>query len=414
MKIENLAAGKIIPYERNAKKHDDRQVENVKESIRQFGFAQPLVVDKDNVLIIGHCRLTAAKRLGLKRVPVVRMDDLTPEEVDRLRLLDNKLNESPWDFELLAEDIPKLDWSGFDIDWEIPGQEEEGEIQEVEAPAPPKNPKTKLGEIWKLGRHRLIIGDSTDPEVVKKLMDGKQADMLLTDPPYNVDYTGKTKDALKISNDKMQDTRFREFLKDAFISAGESLKPGGAFYVWHADLEGYNFRGAARDAGWTIRQCLVWVKNHFVMGRQDYQWQHEPCLYGWKDGGAHYFINSRTEVTVQEEPQPDIEKMTKEELREYIKALREEKTQTTIIREKRPAASALHPTMKPVALMARLIRNSTKPGESVLDTFAGSGSTLIAADQLNRTAYLCEVDPHYADVIIERWEKLTGDKAVKA
>ena len=150
------------------------------------------------------------------------------------------------------------------------------------------------------------------------------------------------------------------------------------------------------------------------MGRQDYQWQHEPCLYGWKDGGAHYFINSRTEVTVQEEPQPDIEKMTKEELREYIKALREEKTQTTIIREKRPAASALHPTMKPVALMARLIRNSTKPGESVLDTFAGSGSTLIAADQLNRTAYLCEVDPHYADVIIERWEKLTGDKAVKA
>lgn len=414
MKIENIAPGKIIPYERNAKKHDDRQVENVKESIRQFGFAQPLVVDKNNILIIGHCRLTAAKRLGLKRVPVVRMDDLTQEEVDRLRLLDNKLNESPWDFELLAEDIPKLDWSGFNIDWEIPGQEEAGEILEVEAPPPPKNPKTKEGEIWKLGRHRLIIGDSTDPEVVRKLMDGKQADMLLTDPPYNVDYTGKTKDALKITNDKMQDSRFREFLKDAFTAAGESLKPGGAFYIWHADSEGYNFRGAARDAGWTIRQCLVWVKNHFVMGRQDYQWQHEPCLYGWKDGGPHYFINSRTEVTVQEEDQPDIEKMTKEELRDYIKALQEEKTPTTAIREKRPAASALHPTMKPVALMARLIRNSTKPGETVLDTFAGSGSTLIAADQLNRSAYLCELDPHYADVIIERWEKLTGDKAVKA
>lgn len=245
-------------------------------------------------------------------------------------------------------------------------------------------------------------------------MDGHQADLVLTDPPYNVDYTGKTKDALKIENDSMTDSRFRQFLTDAFKACDAGLKPGGAFYIWHADSEGYNFRGACRDAGWTVRQCLVWVKNHFVMGRQDYQWQHEPCLYGWKDGAAHYFVEDRTQTTVMEEDnRPDIDNMKKEEMRELIKELLEEKTPTTVIREKRPAASALHPTMKPVALMARLIRNSTKPGELVLDTFAGSGSTLIAADQLNRTAYVCELDPTYADVIIQRWEKLTGEKAVK-
>lgn len=413
MKIENIAPGKIIPYERNAKKHDERQVENVKESIRQFGFAQPLVVDKDNVLIIGHCRLTAAKRLGLKRVPVVRMDDLTPEEVDRLRLLDNKLNESPWDFELLAEDIPKLDWSGFNIDWEIPGQEEEGEIQEVEAPAPPKNPKTKVGEIWKLGRHRLIVGDSTDPEVVKKLMDGRQADMLLTDPPYNVEYRGRTKPRKEIKNDNMGQDAFREFLIKAFKACAEGIRPGAAFYIWYSDSESVNFRIAAMDAGLTLRQCLIWVKSRMVMGRQDYQWQHEPCLYGWKDGAAHYFTNDRTITTVFDDVPHDFSKMSKEELQALLEKIYEE-TPTTIIREKKLAASPLHPTQKPVALMARLIRNSTKPGEAVLDTFAGSGSTLIAAEQLNRTAYLCELDPHYADVIIERWEKLTGEKAVKA
>lgn len=228
MKIQNISPGKIIPYERNAKKHDERQVANVAESIKQFGFAQPLVVDKDNVLIIGHCRLTAAKRLHLKTVPVVKMDELTPEQVDKLRLLDNKLNESPWDFEVLMEDIPTMDWAGFDVDWELPAFEfAEEEIEEIEAPEPPKNPKSKLGDLYVLGEHRLICGDSTDPEVVKKLMNGAEADLLLTDPPYNVDYEGGTKEKLKIMNDKMDNNSFREFLKAAFSACDTVLKSGG-------------------------------------------------------------------------------------------------------------------------------------------------------------------------------------------
>ena len=207
------------------------------------------------------------------------------------------------------------------------------------------------------------------------------ADLLLTDPPYNVDYEGGTKDKLKIMNDKMDNDSFRQFLRAAFKACDEVLKPGGAFYIWHADSEGYNFRGAANDVGWTIRQCLIWAKNSLVLGRQDYQWQHEPCLYGWKDGASHYFINDRK--------------------------------QTTVIEENKPNVNALHPTMKPIGLMARLIKNSTKKNDIVLDTFGGSGSTLIAAEQLGRKAYLCELDPRYVDVIVERWENFTGKKAKK-
>lgn len=391
MKIQNISPGKIIPYERNAKKHDEKQVANVAESIKQFGFAQPLVVDKDNILIIGHCRLTAAKRLHLKTVPVVRMDELSPEEVEKLRLLDNKLNESPWDLDILSEDIPALDWEGFDIDWGLPEFEIDlGDIEEVEAPEPPEKPKSKLGDIYELGNHKLICGDSTDLEVIKRLMDGEEADLLLTDPPYNVNYEGKTKDKLKILNDTMEDNSFREFLRTAFSHCDQVLKLGGCFYIWHADSEGYNFRGAVMDVGWTIRQCLIWVKNTMVLGRQDYQWRHEPCLYGWKHepclygwkaGAAHYFTDDRT--------------------------------QTTVIEEKKPNASKEHPTMKPVELMARLIKNSTQKGEIVLDVFGGSGSTLMAAEQLERRAYLAELDPRYVDVIIKRWETFTGKKAKK-
>lgn len=414
MKIKDMAVDKIVPFERNAKKHDETQVNNVAESIKQFGFAQPLVVDKDNVLIIGHCRLLAAQKLGINTVPVLKMEELTPEQVDKLRLLDNKLNESEWDYELLKEDIPALDFSGFDIDWGITELEdieiEDDDIPEVEE----TEPICKEGDVWKLGGHRLICGDSTDREVIAKLMNGELADLYLTDPPYNVDYTGKTKDALKIANDKMTDDNFYLFLRDAFAVANEVLKEGGAFYIWHADSEGFNFRRACKDIGWGIKECLIWNKNTMVLGRQDYQWKHEPCLYGWKDGAAHYFVDDRKQTTVfsdKEEINP--KKMKKEELIKFVEEILSDKISTTVINEDKPSASEMHPTMKPIKLIARQIRNSTRKGELIFDGFGGSGSTLIAAEQLGRRCYMCELDERYCDVIIQRWEALTGQKATK-
>ncbi len=271
----------------------------------------------------------------------------------------------------------------------------------------------KPGDIWQLGDHKLMCGDSTDPAVLEKLMDGSKADMLMTDPPYNVDYTGKTKDALKIDNDAMEDSQFRQFLKDAFRAADGAMKPGAVFYIWHADYEGYNFRGACNDTEWKIRQCLIWVKSVFVMGRQDYQWKHEPCLYGWKPGAGHYFTDSRRESTVVEEDRPDIKHMKKEDMEKLLEEIYSDNVSTTVIHEDKPQVSALHPTMKPIKLLAPLIKNSSRPKDIVLDTFGGSGSTMIACEQLNRSCYMLELDPHYCDVIITRWETYTGKTAVK-
>ena len=384
MKITEISVDKIVPFERNAKKHDETQIKNVAESIKQFGFAQPLVVDKDNVLIIGHCRLLAAKELGLDKVPVLKMADLTQEQVDKLRLLDNKLNESEWDMELLAEDIPQLDFSDFDLDWGFPEETNEVEIIEDEVPEidTKKETRCKKGDVWKLGEHRLICGDSTSIDTIEKLVGGARIDLLLTDPPYNVDYVGKTKEALKIQNDNMNNDSFREFLRDAFSCADSVMRNGAVFYIWHADSEGYNFRGACDDIGWQVRECLIWNKNSMVLGRQDYQWKHEPCLYGWKDGASHLWASDRKQVTV--------------------------------LNFDRPSKSELHPTMKPIALFAYQINNNTHEGDAVLDLFGGSGTTLIACEQTKRKCYICELDEKYCDVIIQRWENLTNGKAVLA
>lgn len=238
--------------------------------------------------------------------------------------------------------------------------------------------------------------------------------MLLTDPPYNVNYTGGTKDALTIKNDNMSDSVFRQFLLDAFSAAAQNMRAGAAFYIWHADTEGINFRRAADEAGLHYRQCLVWMKNSMVLGRQDYQWRHEPCLYGWKDGAAHYFFDSRTETTVIEDAKPDPKKMTKAELVEFAQSVLTEKQASTVLEFDKPSRSEEHPTMKPVKLFAYLIRNSSRPGDLVLDPFAGSGTTVIACEQLKRRAAVMELDPHYASVIVERWERLTGKTAVRA
>ena len=261
MQIVMKSLGEIHPYENNAKKHDARQIKNVAESIKQYGFVQPVVVDKNNIIVIGHCRALAAKKLGIKEVPCVCVDDLTPEQVNALRLVDNKSNESDWDFDLLKDELPELDLSAFDFDWGLPEEATE-EVVEDDAPEVDEEsePITKKGDIWQLGRHRLMCGDSTKSDDVSALMGGRLADMLLTDPPYGVDYTGKTKDALKIENDAKSDDEFIAFLQSACSSADSVMKPGAVFYIWHADSKAYVFRMACQMAGWEVRQVLIWVK----------------------------------------------------------------------------------------------------------------------------------------------------------
>lgn len=236
-------------------------------------------------------------------------------------------------------------------------------------------------------------------------------DLIVTDPPYNVDYEGKTKDKLKIKNDSMNGTEFYSFLLEFYKNSYNVMKPGAAFYIWHATRETVNFTKALEEAGLDYKQTLIWNKNTFVMGRQDYQWKHEPCLYGWKEGAAHYFIDDRTQSTVIEDQQPNFKTMKKAELIELLEGIYADKTSTTIINEDKPARSELHPTMKPIKLLARLIKNSSKPKDKVLDPFGGSGSTLIACEQLNRKCYMMELDPKYCDVIVKRWEEYTGQKA---
>lgn len=411
MQIVYKRPHELTPYERNTKKHDQKQIDNVAESIKRFGFVQPIVIDKNDVVVIGHCRLLASKQLGLAQVPCLYVDSLTDEQVKALRIADNKTNESEWDMEMLRLELPEIDFFGFDFDFGL--TEQEPELIEDEPPEPEeeKEPITKPGDIWELGRHRLLCGDSTDPEQVSRLMDGATADLVLTDPPYNVAYEGKTKDKLTIKNDAKEDSDFYDFLCRAFKSMDAHLKPGGVFYIWHADSEGLNFRKACKNTGWTVRQCLIWNKNVMVMGRQDYQWKHEPCLYGWKDGAAHYFIDDRTQTTVYEDKGIDLKKLKKSEMLELLKDIFADKVSTTVINEDRPSRSAEHPTMKPVKLMGRLVRNSSKPGDIVLDTFGGSGSTLMACEQLERTTYTMELDPKYCDVIVKRWENFTGATA---
>lgn len=273
------------------------------------------------------------------------------------------------------------------------------------------DPKSKEGDIYRLGDHILICGDSTKRETIEALMGEEKADLLVTDPPYNVAYEGGTKDKLTIMNDKMSEDNFVEFLTDAFKAFAPSLKSGGAFYIWHASSTQLQFELAMRNVGWRPRQQLIWNKNSMILGRQDYQWKHEPCFYGWADGAAHYFIDDRKQTTVFEDMRPNIKGMKKEELQAMLEELLGDKISTTVICEDKPAANDVHPTMKPIRLLARQIKNSSKPGEIVVDIFGGSGSTLIACEQLGRKCRTVELDPRYADAIIERWETLTGKKA---
>jgi site-specific DNA-methyltransferase (adenine-specific) len=390
-KIEWQSVEKLIPYAKNARTHSDEQVAQIAGSIKEFGFNNPILVDKDNSVIAGHGRLMAARKLGMDKVPVVELQHLTESQRKAYVLADNRIAlNSGWDTSMLSLELQDLkddiDLSllGFDPD-ELdallnPIEETEGLTDEDAVPDVPDEPKTKLGDIYILGNHRLMCGDSTSIDAVEKLMDGQLADQLVTDPPYNIAYEGGSKKRDQIKNDEMADEEFRQFLKDVYIAADAVMKAGAVFYIWHADTEGYNFRGAARDMGWRIRQTLIWNKDNSAFGRSDYHWKHEPCLYGWKEGAAHLWATDRK--------------------------------QTTVIQCKRPSKSDLHPTMKPVELMEYQILNNTKGSDIVLDLFGGSGSTLIACEKTGRVNRSMELDPKYCDVIVKRWEDFTGKKAV--
>lgn len=383
MEIIKLNIDDLTPDPNNAKDHPKWQVEQIKASIETFGNLDPIGVwGDDNLIVEGHGRYMALKELGYNEVEVIRLDWLTEEERTAYALVHNKTTMNsgfiPEALSLNLDAIGEIDMSQFGFDVSAP--DELDNIVEDEVPEEVES-RCKLGDVWQLGDHRLICGDSTTEAAIRQLMDGKKADLLLTDPPYNVDYEGGTKEKLKIKNDKMDNDSFRQFLRDAFTVADTFMRNGAVFYIWHADTEGYNFRGACFDIGWKVRECLIWNKNSLVMGRQDYHWKHEPCLYGWKEGASHLWASDRK--------------------------------QSTVLNFDRPSVNDLHPTMKPVALFAYQLTNNTHEGDIVLDVFGRSGTSIIACEQTNRKCRTCELDPHYCDVILQRWENLTEKKAVK-
>ena len=362
----------IKPYENNPR-HNESAIDAVASSIKEFGWKQPLVIDKDNVIVVGHTRWLAAKKLGLSEIPCLVASDLTDEQIAAYRLVDNKTNElATWDFEKLKTELESIS----DIDMSQFGFEElEASLDDVkddefdEKGAISETPYSKKGDIFILGNHRLMVGDSTLKDDVDKLCEDRSVDLVLTDPPYNVDYEGQ--DGMKIQNDKQSDEDFYNFLLSAFKNIFEHTKPGGVIYCFHADTEGLNFRNAFKNAGFKLAECLIWVKNSLVLGRQDYQWRHEPCLYGWKEGAGHYFVDDRT--------------------------------QDTILEYDKPRNNNLHPTQKNIELVSKLILNSSRKDETILDLFGGSGTTLIAAEQLRRKTLMMELDEKYADVIVKRF-----------
>ena len=392
-KVEQWPIDKLVPYAKNSRTHSEEQIAQLAASIKEWGFTSAVLVDEEGGIIAGHGRVMAARKLGMESLPVMVAAGWTDAQKRAYVIADNKLAlNAGWDNDLLALELGELGDLGFDVELTgftadeiqalMPVDLNEGLTDPDDAPAPPENPITRPGDVWILGKHRVMCGDSTSVDDLGKLTEGQLADMWLTDPPYNVAYEGGTKEKLIIKNDSMGDDQFRQFLRDAYTAADMVMKPGAVFYIWHADSEGYNFRGAAKDAGWAVRQCLIWKKSSLVLGRQDYQWQHEPCLYGWKDGASHVWAADRK--------------------------------QTTVLEFDKPSRNGEHPTMKPVALFEYQMLNNTKGGDIVLDSFGGSGTTLIAAEKNGRIARIMELDQKYCDVIVKRWQDFTGQKAVNA
>jgi DNA modification methylase len=384
----------VIPYANNPRINDDA-IDKVVDSIKEFGFRNPLILDSSGVIIAGHTRLKAAVKLGMSEVPCIMADDLTPEKVRAYRIADNKSAEySKWDFEALAAELNDLQKAGYDLSLTAFDQNELDDILDSLEPEKPieddgfdekinpeEIPFTHSGDIWLLNGHRVMCGDSTKTEDVSTLMNGQLADMSVTDPPYNVAYEGKTAEKKTIRNDDMSEEEFYNFLLSAHKNMYENMKDGAALYVFHSDSEGLNFRKAFVKAGFKLTQCCIWEKNSMVLGRQDYQWQHEPVLYGWKPTDSHQWHSDRC--------------------------------QTTIWHFDKPLRSEDHPTMKPIPLIAYPIQNSSAKGDLILDLFGGSGSTMIACEQTGRICFMMELEPIYCDVIVRRYFKATNDKKIK-
>ena len=420
LEIEYVPIDTITPYENNAKLHPQEQIEQIKNSIVEFGMDDPIAVcGSKNIIVEGHGRLMACKELGMKEVPIIRLDHLTEDQRKAYTIAHNQLTmNTGFDLEKLKHEIGEIDLDMSDfglIDFDDSNVEINEDDFKIEEDKLQEEAKSKRGQVYKLGNHYLMCGDSTSAEDVRHLMSlggaETKADMVLTDPPYNVNVSNSK--GMTIENDNMGSAEFRDFLDKAFFNISASLKEGGAFYIWYGDSEDISFRTSCVKNGLQIKQCLIWVKNRFNLGRQDYQWRHEPCLYGWKSGEGHYFIYDRTQDTVVEEKRIDFDSLSKEEAVDMLKQIYSDETPSTIIKEDKPLANDLHPTMKPLNLVGRLIKNSSKKDEVVLDLFGGSGSTLMACEMLDRKCYMMEYDPHYVDVIIERWENLSGKKAEK-
>ena len=440
---------KLVPYARNSRTHSPEQIKQIQASIREFGFVNPVLIDGKFNIIAGHGRVLAAKTEGLKEVPCVLVEHLTEAQKKAYILADNKLAlNAGWDTEMLKIEIGELKELNFDIgligfDGDeidlIFKQEEEVEEDDFDvdqALSEIVEPTTKRGDIWQLGKHRVMCGDATIQADINKLMGGELADMIFTDPPYNVNYGDKAKmlgnynkghrNTSKILNDNMSNDKFYQFLYDSYVSMYGAVKPGGAIYVCHSDTEGINFRQAMKDAGWELKQCIIWVKNALVLGRQDHHWQHEPILYGWKPGEAHRWYGGRNKTTVIKSEDGVFINKTETgfqltfnnghqkvvlDVPEYeIKEVLSDDITTTWHIDK-PLRSGEHPTMKPIKLCARAIENSSKSGDIVVDLFGGSGSTLIACEQTSRICYTSELDEKYCDVIVKRYEEYTGQKA---
>ena len=379
----------LIPYIRNARTHSESQIAQIAASIKEFGFLSPILIAEDNTILAGHGRLAAAQKLGLKQVPCVKENHLTETQRRAYIIADNRLSlNAGWDDEMLAIELSELQGVDFDLDLlgfdesELASIFEDGkEVEDDDFDVTEELNKpsfSKVGDIWTLGRHRLICGDSTKEETYQSLMEEKKVNLVVTDPPYNVNYEGS---AGKIKNDNMDNDKFYNFLLDAFSNMKKVMADDASIYVFHADTEGLNFRKAFNDAGFYLSGCCIWKKPSLVLGRSPYQWQHEPCLYGWKKKGKHQWYSGRKETTIWE--------------------------------FEKPKKNADHPTMKPIPLLAYPITNSSMSNTLILDPFGGSGSTLIACEQTDRSCYTIELDEKFCDVIVKRYiEQVGTDKDV--
>jgi DNA modification methylase len=390
MQVTNRTIESLIPYCRNSRTHSDAQVAQIASSIKEFGWTNPVLVDGDNGIIAGHGRILAARKLGLIEVPCIELSHMTETQKRAYVIADNRLAENAgWDNELLALELGDLKAEGFDLDMLGFDIEELGALLEPDAkdgltdedsaPELSDTPISQAGDVWLCGDHRVMCGDSTSTADVERLMAGYKADLIITDPPYNVAYEGGTEEKLTIKNDSMSAESFYQFLFAAYTAMFLVAKDGAGLYVFHADSEGMNFRKAMVEAGFKLAQCCVWVKQQFVMGRQDYHWQHEPVLYGWKATAAHRWYTDRK--------------------------------QSTVWNFDRPQRNDVHPTMKPIALIEYPLLNSSRGGDVVLDLFGGSGSTMIACEKHGRSSRLMELDGKYCDVIVKRWQEFTGGDA---